>query len=532
VGDAEIYLPGIKQRYDPHLYPFNAQFFSAHSHLSLFAGLIGESARLLHLSVDVAIFLWQMVGVFAMVVAGWRVASLCFAGTAARWGAVALLTATLATPVAGTAIPIMDPYLDSRSLSTPMILLAIESYFGGRKKSAAAWLAATALIHPQMAVFGVGFVLLTEVESWLARLRRLTVTDGKRSVILRFVQDQSSQRSHCAALAPGTPEPHAKHPGFFEWITAPLPALLASLLVLLVMVSVPLALPKSFPLGVAQGAYRDVLYSRPFFFVFEWRWWEWVGVFCPLAILYGLGRRPPHGALPPMRAITSALMPFAGVSLAYAMLLDSTHRLDYWVRLQPMRSFQLVYIFLFLFLGGALGEWLLKDRAWRWIALFLPMGTGMYLWARVDYPQSRQVEWPTGSAEANPWLEAFFWVRGNTPTDAMFALDPQYVGRDDTHGFRAIAERSALADSLKDSGAASVFPGLASEWRRQQEAQSGWREFGVEDFERLRREYGVDWVVVEHPPVGLMCPYQNATVAVCRVGVAFQANAHHLSHSR
>jgi len=30
--------------------------------------------------------------------------------------------------------------------------------------------------------------------------------------------------------------------------------------------------------------------------------------------------------------------------------------------------------------------------------------------------------------------------------------------KDDQHGFRAIAERSRLADAVKDSGAATMFP--------------------------------------------------------------------------
>jgi hypothetical protein len=36
---------------------------------------------------------------------------------------------------------------------------------------------------------------------------------------------------------------------------------------------------------------------------------------------------------------------------------------------------------------------------------------------------------------------------------AIFALDPNYmaIAGDDQHGFRAVAERSAIADNLKDS---------------------------------------------------------------------------------
>jgi hypothetical protein len=497
--DAEIYLPAIKRVADPELYPFNAQFFLAHSHLSLFAWLTGGSARLLHLPADVAIFAWQVVGILALMAAAWRMASLCFTGAAARWCAVALLCATLSVQVAGSALPIMDPYLDSRSLSTPMILLAIAAYFGGRKKSALAWLAATALVHPLMAVYGVGLVALFEVEGWLARSVRRRAGDGMPGVL-----------------------------------TGGLTALLA----LGGMVAVPLALPRAFPLGVAQGAYREVLYSRPFFFVFQWHWWEWVGVFAPLAILYGLGRRPLRGTLPPLRTIIGALMPFAAASIAYAMVLGSTHKLDYWTRLQPMRSFHLIYIFLFLFLGGAVGEFVLKQRVWRWLALFVPLGAGMYLLAHAEYPESPQVEWPTGRANGNPsngnpWIEAFFWIRGNTPKDAVFALDPEYVRRDDTHGFRAVAERSALADAVKDAGAVSMFPELAEEWKRQQQAQAGWKHFGLDDFERLQREYGVGWVVEANSAVaGLVCPYRNAAVSVCRVGPSVQAEATHAQEKR
>ncbi|MGI8772049.1 MAG: hypothetical protein ACR2JE_11495 [Acidobacteriaceae bacterium] len=529
--DAEIYLPAIKRVADPQLYPFNAQFFLAHSHLSLFAWLTGGSARLLHLPVDVAIFAWQVVGIFALMFAAWRMASLCFAGAAARWGAVAMLAATMSVPVAGTAVPIMDPYLDSRSLSTPMILLAIAAYFGGRKKSALAWLAATVLVHPLMAVYGVGLVVLSEAEGWIARRR------GGKST-LRCPTPARKDR------APGTPAAQDGAPGLVadgegthpsrsgiwfveadarreEWGTRPVAAVVTAGLALVVMLAVPLALPKAFPLGAAQGAYREALYNRPFLFVFQWHWFEWVGVFAPLAILYGLGRWPLRGTLRPFRTIIGALMPFAGASIAYAVVLGSTHQFDYWARLQPMRSFHLIYLFLFLFLGGVLGEFVLKQRVWRWLALFVPLGTGMYLLAHADYPHSAQVEWPTGQAADNPWLQAFFWIRGNTPKDAVFALNPVYLRLNDTHGFRAVAERSALADGVKDSGAVSMFPELAPEWQRQQQAQAGWTHFGVKDFERLRREYGVDWVVEENPAAaGLVCPYRNAAVSVCRVGAA------------
>ena len=117
-------------------------------------------------------------------------------------------------------------------------------------------------------------------------------------------------------------------------------------------------------------------------------------------------------------------------------------------------------------------------------------------------------------------MRAFVWIREKTPSDAYFALNPDHMALagEDQHGFRAIAERSRLADRVKDSGAVTMFPALAATWRRQVTAQNGWQSFRAEDFRLLKEEFGVDWVVLEQPGVtGMDCPYRNATLLVCRV---------------
>jgi hypothetical protein len=87
---------------------------------------------------------------------------------------------------------------------------------------------------------------------------------------------------------------------------------------------------------------------------------------------------------------------------------------------------------------------------------------------------------------------------------------------EDEHGFRAIAERSALADEVKDSGAASLFPGLADEWKSEVVAED--RDFAARDFRALAKDYHVNWVVTMRPrPAGLRCPYRNDEILVCRV---------------
>ena len=76
-----------------------------------------------------------------------------------------------------------------------------------------------------------------------------------------------------------------------------------------------------------------------------------------------------------------------------------------------------------------------------------------------------------------------------------------------------------LADRVKDSGAVTMFPRMADDWRRQVQARAGWKSFQRVDFERLRQEFGVTWVVVEQAGgAGLTCVYGNSTLKVCRLG--------------
>jgi hypothetical protein len=90
------------------------------------------------------------------------------------------------------------------------------------------------------------------------------------------------------------------------------------------------------------------------------------------------------------------------------------------------------------------------------------------------------------------------------------------IPEDDQHGFRAVAERSVLADRVKDSGAVSLFPQLAEAWKS--EVQAGSAAFQSGNFEPLMRVYKVGWIVIHKPaPASLACPYQETGVAVCRL---------------
>ena len=154
----------------------------------------------------------------------------------------------------------------------------------------------------------------------------------------------------------------------------------------------------------------------------------------------------------------------------------------------------------------------LKASAWRWAALFVPLALGMVILQQSTFPASEHVEWP-GSNNGNSWISAFLWIRHNTPKGAVFALDPNYMVQpgEDTHGFRAVAERSVLADHVKDSGAVSLFPQLAAEWQSQVVAERGLDHFALADFQKLVKRYPVTWILTIGPGApGLICPYRES----------------------
>jgi hypothetical protein len=207
------------------------------------------------------------------------------------------------------------------------------------------------------------------------------------------------------------------------------------------------------------------------------------------------------------------------VAAAAAIGLGIPARFEALTRLQPMRCLALCYMVMIVASGGLLGRYVLRRQAWRWLVLFLPLSCGMYFAQREVFPASQHIEWPW-SQPRNQWAQAFEWIRGNTSVDALFALDPDHmeIPGEDENGFRARAERSMLADFVKDKGAASMFPPLSVQWAEQVADEKNWKQFGAADFERLRQKYGVSWVVVQQPgPAGMECPYENATVRVCRL---------------
>jgi hypothetical protein len=461
--DAEIYLPGIELILNHHLFPVGREFFQSHASMTLFPNLVAWSLRLTHLPFETGLFIWHILSIFLFLLACWELSGMLFSSARARWGSVCLTATLLTIPVSGTALYIMDQYLNPRNLAAFAGVFALTRMLQKRYLRSLGWLIFAASVHPLMWVFPSSFCAL-----WIV-LEKLEGRLGR-----------AGARGKTTTWA------------------------------CLLLFSTPL-IPSTSP------TYHEAAKLHANHYIQHWEWYEWLGLVGPLILLWYFARIAQSRQWSLLARVCRVFIIYEIIYLAIALLVDLPARFESLARLQPLRSLHLLYVFLFLCMGGLIGEYLLKDSLRRWLALFIPLSIGMFAAQRSLFPESAHVEWP-GRAEKNPWGLAFVWIRQNAPVDAVFALDPDYmhIAGEDEIGFRALAQRSRLADAIKDNGVVSMFPPLADEWWAQVQAQSHWNNLRASDFPHLKEKYGVTWVVLEQPGLsGLDCPYQNAAVIVC-----------------
>jgi len=460
--DAEIYLPGVERLLNHSLFPVGQEFFQSHASMTLFPNLVALSIRITHLPFGVGLLVWHLASVFLLLLACWRLSGLCFKSTPARFGSVTLIAGLLSIPVAGTALYIMDQYLNPRNLAAFAVMFAVACTLESKHVRAVLWLLFAACVHPLMWTYAFSFCAL------LILMKRYE---------LRFWPVQTSK-----------PE------------------------------TVVAGLIPAIPLMQSTPAYHEAAKVHAYHYIQHWAWYELVGLVAPIALFYWFSRIARTQGWTNVVRLCRAFIIYDVIYIVAAVVVDLPERFESLARLQPLRSLHLLYMVMFVIMGGFLGEFVLKNRVWRWLALFVPLTVGMYAAQRGLFPASATVEWP-GRVPKNRWAQAFIWARQNTPINAVFAMDPNYmhIHGEDEIGFRCLAQRSRLADAVKDNGVVSMFPPLADRWLSEVNAQSPWDSLGLSDFARLKQTYGVSWVIVQQPGVaGLDCPYENSAVRVCR----------------
>jgi len=467
--DGGLYVAGVKWLLNPSLFPHDRAFVTAHLRYSIFAPVVVGVVRLLHLPLLWALFLLSLASIAGTLLAARRILQRCGMSDAAQLGGVALLAAWWTMPVAGTSLLLMDPYVTARSFSTPLSLFAVAWAMDDWRSRRPALLCAAALIaaaafHPLMAAYAVAMVIVL-------RLGR-----GKSPIA--------------------------------AWLSFALVALCAAAVLQVAA-------------HAESAAVVAAAYSRYYWFLSQWQWFEWLGLLGPLVVIGAIMQwsRRTDAAMQLMKAaIVLGLLAFT-VALLFA---HEGYRSHAVARLQPLRAYLQVYALMALLLGAVVTE--SCRRGWRRslpVLLVLGSAVAMFTVQRLSFPASPHVELPW-RADANPngWVQAFLWARDHTPNDALFALDAKYVNTEgeDAQVFRAIAERSMLPDFSKDGGEAAITPSLANAWQRGAAAQKALSAQTDAEREAQLRPLGVTWMVLHADAVTTHpCAYRNAVVKVCEL---------------
>ena len=157
--DDGIYLSAVKADLNPALFPHNADFFRLQMQATVFDTWMAGFVRLTGIPVAWAELFWQFASLFLILWASWKITEQLFNEKAAQWAAVAMVSAMLTLPVAGTALTIADQHLHPRNLATALILLAISRILVGKRWQALPLLGVAFLLHPIMAAMGISFCI-------------------------------------------------------------------------------------------------------------------------------------------------------------------------------------------------------------------------------------------------------------------------------------------------------------------------------------------------------------------------------------
>jgi hypothetical protein len=460
--DGAIYVAGIKELVDPNLYQPDAVFVTSHVRLSIFAHVLAALVRHAHVPLSILLLILHLASIFLFLLGASRVARKLFDARAARWGALLLMACCFTLPVAGTSLFLMDPYVTARSFSTPLALFALAATLDMAWQRAVLWLALATLLHPLMAGFTAIYLL-----ALVFALRRMW-----------------------AALAA------------FAGV-----GLLACFVLFLATRHVPLDLASS------QAAL-----SRSYFFLSTWEWYEYPGLIFPLLLLTATAwHTRARGA---MGSISVASVVIGSCAMIVALCF--VHRSGSFplARLQVLRAFHMIYLTGTLLAGGLLGR-LARQRIWISVVIYLTVLIAMFVGQRLTYPASDPIEWP-GLNPRNAWQQAFLWIRSNTPENAVFGMDADYIESEgeDAQGFRATAERSSIADWYKDGGVAAIFPAAQELWWRQVRITEKLNQATDEQRSARLLSLGASWILLPvRIATGLPCPYVNQAVRVCRLSV-------------
>lgn len=336
----------------------DAPFVEGHARLSIFSHVLAAPAQFLHIPLDALLLIAYIASVVLFLVACHRLAIRLFHSQWEQWGGVLLPAVCFTIPVAGTSLLLMDPYVTACSFSTPLSILAVASCLNRSWKWMTVWTVLTIALRPLMGVYLIcSLAVLCLVEMQREALAvRLCVAGFLLCGVIAWI-------SQYFAISPD---------------------------------------------------YRRVVATHGYLFLSTWHWY---GLIAPVILMGIVANRCELESA--MGKLAAACMLMDITSYLSALCFVHSGHPDILARLQPLRSFHMIYCAGAVMLGGFLVSWFWTRGIWVGCGCFAIAFFGMSVADHQSYPESSRIELP-GMAVTNPWEQAFLWVRRrfNRPDDS------------------------------------------------------------------------------------------------------------------
>jgi hypothetical protein len=443
-SDQAFYVPSIVEHLHPEFFTRDHPVLAAQARFMISDDMFAAIVRVTGWPLPPMLFVCYLLTLVLLLAAALRFGA---AISRTAWTPVAIAAAlTLRHAIAKTGANTLEGYFHPRITAFALGLLAAAAFLERRDRLAPALLAATAIMHPTVAIWFSVWLGAAYVVARPAIRRPLAIALAAAAAVLAWALWRGPLAGHVVRIDD-------------EWLA--------------------------------------VLASKDYLFPLDWPLNVWMTNLIGVpAIVWVWRLRRRHGLASDRETALVAGALFL-VVLFFCWLPFDVARLALAVQLQTSRLFWIVDVLATISVVWALAEGTKpsRTRAIAVLAAVLAVSAGRGLYNRfVQFPDRPifAIDLPD-----SPWTTAMRWARQTAPSSGWLA-DPYHAA---VYGssVRLAGERDVFLEAIKDSALAIYDRSVAMRVADRQRAAAVWRWDRPDGARALAARYDLDYLVVDHP---------------------------------
>ena len=444
-SDQAFYVPAIRHRLNPDLYPRDAPLIVSQARLTLVDETLAAAVRLTGASLPALFAGFHVAGLALLMTAGISIGTTVYRS---RWTVAALIAAlTLRHAIAETGANTLEGYFHPRQLAFALGAWGVALFLRGRGGAAILPIVAGASVHPTTAMW---FAI------WLATA---AIVLHRRLVMPAIVT--------CVAAA-----------GIAAW------ALTAG--------------PVAGRLGAMDAEWLATLREKRYLFPLAWPVAIWLLNLSYPALIVWIYRRRTRAGLATPRETGLVIGAIGLVILFLASLPFNAAHVQLAIQVQPARIFWMLDFMATIYAVWALAEGdavRVRPRQPRLVFAALCLiaaARGTYI-ATIEFPTRPM--FATGLSDSD-WGRVMRWARESSPVSSHWLADPEHALRYGT-SLRVSGERDVFVEGSKDDAIGMYSRPVAMRTRDRIDEVGNFNALSPERAHALASAHDLDYLVTE-----------------------------------